>query len=76
MNLNVRFYLAIFATFGLVIPTQADDYTFFVHQIQMDGDGDATNDLDWDVSVPQEGSQQSPLAINPCLLYTSPSPRD
>ena len=65
MNLSVRFYLAIIAVFGLVIPTQADDYTFFVHQIQMDGDGDATNDLDWDVSVPQEGSQQSPLAINP-----------
>ncbi len=54
---------AIFA--ALVTPVTAQDYTFFVHQIQMDGDGDPTNDLDWDISVAQEGQQLSPLAINP-----------
>jgi hypothetical protein len=65
MNIVTRLYLPIIAVLGLVTPAVTDDYTFFVHQIQMDGDGDAANDLDWDVSVPQEGSQQSPLAINP-----------
>ena len=65
MKIAIRFTLAIIAVLGLITPAVANDYTFFVHQIQMDGDGDAANDLDWDVSVPQEGSQQSPLAINP-----------
>lgn len=37
----------------------ASDYTFFVRQVQMP---DAT---EWDVTVAKEGSQQSPLAINP-----------
>jgi len=39
--------------------TADDDYTFFIRQIQM------PEALEWDVSVDQEGSQQSPLAINP-----------
>tara|TARA_R110002096_G_scaffold238140_4_gene429585 strand:+ start:2078 stop:3130 length:1053 start_codon:yes stop_codon:yes gene_type:complete len=62
-------FLPLIALLGLsaalVTPAQAQDYTYFVHQIQMDGDGDPNNDLDWDVSVDQEGSETSPLAINP-----------
>ena len=65
MKIPNRFTLTIAAVLGLITPALSNDYTFFVQQIQMDGDGDAANDLDWDVSVPQEGSQQSPLAINP-----------
>lgn len=38
---------------------KAGDYTFFVRQIQM------PDAAEWDVTVAQEGSQQSPLAINP-----------
>ena len=38
---------------------QATGYTFFVRQIQMPGD------VEWDASVAQQGSQLSPLAINP-----------
>lgn len=37
----------------------ANDYTFFIRQIQM------PDAAEWDVSVAQQGSQQSPLAINP-----------
>lgn len=38
---------------------EAADFTFFVRQIQM------PDEAAWDVSVAQQGSQQSPLAINP-----------
>lgn len=38
---------------------EAQDYTYFVRQIQM------PDEAEWDVSVGQAGSQQSPLAINP-----------
>jgi hypothetical protein len=38
---------------------KANDYTFFVRQIQM------PDAAEWDVTVAQTGSQQSPLAINP-----------
>jgi hypothetical protein len=37
----------------------ADDYTFFVRQVQMPWQ------LQWDVAVQKQGSQQSPLAVNP-----------
>jgi len=36
-----------------------DDYTFFIRQVQM------PDELEWDVTVEQEGSRQSPLSINP-----------
>lgn len=43
-------------------PTNADDdYTFFVRQIQLN----PTGELEWDMDVAQEGSEQSPLPINP-----------
>ncbi len=38
---------------------QSTGYTFFIRQTQMPGD------VAWDVPVTQQGSQQSPLAINP-----------
>ncbi len=37
----------------------AGNFTFFIRQIQL------PDELEWDVSVAQEGSQPSPLAINP-----------
>jgi hypothetical protein len=42
-----------------VSPAIAIDYTFFVRQVQM------PDAAEWDVTVAQDGSQQSPLAINP-----------
>jgi len=50
--------LALLAGFAASF-VQAGDYTFFVRQLQM------PDEAAWDVSVNQEGSQQSPLAINP-----------
>ncbi|NLT69556.1 MAG: hypothetical protein GXX91_02530 [Verrucomicrobiaceae bacterium] len=47
---------ALFVGCGIV---HAQDYTYFVRQIQM------PDEAEWDVSVDQSGSQQSPLAINP-----------
>ncbi|MEM9281981.1 MAG: hypothetical protein AAGA96_09155 [Verrucomicrobiota bacterium] len=47
------------------LPAVSQEYTYFVHQIQMDGDSDPANDLDWDISVEQQGTQLSPLPINP-----------
>jgi len=40
-------------------PLLGGDYTFFIRQIQL------PDELEWDVSVAQEGSQPSALAINP-----------
>jgi hypothetical protein len=52
---------ALGALFVLLSPVTlpASDYTFFVRQIQM------PDEVGWDVTVAQEGSQLSPLAINP-----------
>jgi len=48
------------AFLALATPAPADDdYTFFIRQVQM------PDELIWDVAVDQEGSQLSPLAINP-----------
>ncbi len=54
-----RHILRILVCLGLASPAAADNYTFFVRQLQM------PNEAAWDVSVAQQGSQQSPLAINP-----------
>lgn len=58
-----HFYLQLLTAFilgGLSQSLQADDdYTYFVRQIQM------PDAAEWDMSVAQEGSAQSPLAINP-----------
>lgn len=55
-----RFLLAALLLGALgAISAQAQTYTFFIRQIQMPGD------VEWDVSVSQQGSQLSPLAINP-----------
>lgn len=53
--------LAVFLAALCLLPAlaPAQDYTFFIRQIQMPGD------VEWDVDVAQQGSQQSPLAINP-----------
>ncbi len=39
--------------------TAADEYTYFVRQLQM------PDEAEWDMSVEQKGQTQSPLAINP-----------
>tara|TARA_R110000850_G_scaffold130654_4_gene251239 strand:- start:1342 stop:2382 length:1041 start_codon:yes stop_codon:yes gene_type:complete len=65
MKYFIRSFTLLSSVLLLFVQSEAQDYTFFVHQIQMDGDADASNDLDWDVSVTQEGSDISPLAINP-----------
>lgn len=51
--------VAAFAALAPIFPASADDYTYFVRQIQM------PDAAEWDVSVTQQGSQQSPLEINP-----------
>ncbi|MDF1740154.1 MAG: hypothetical protein P1U86_13410 [Verrucomicrobiales bacterium] len=55
-------FLILF-TASLLCPGSArsdsDDYTFFVRQIQL------PDELEWDTTVPQEGSQRSELEINP-----------
>jgi hypothetical protein len=56
----MKTFLSFLLTLAAVLPTaKADDYTFFVRQIQM------PDEAEWDVTVAQTGSQQSPLAINP-----------
>lgn len=53
-------YICCALTVALLSNTlTAADFTFFVRQIQM------PDEAAWDVSVGQQGSQQSPLAINP-----------
>lgn len=52
--------LTLLLIFAVILPaTATDDYTFFVRQIQM------PDEAEWDVTITQKGSQQSPLAINP-----------
>lgn len=47
-------------TFAMLLSVvRADDYTFFVRQLQM------PDEVAWDVTIAQAGSRQSPLAINP-----------
>ncbi len=53
--LPIAFLLGAFLSAGVL----GSDYTFFIRQVQMPGD------VQWDVSVAQQGSQQSPLAVNP-----------
>lgn len=55
-------YLLLIALVSLApsaVFSDSDNYTFFVRQIQM------PDEAEWDVTVAQQGSQQSPLAINP-----------
>lgn len=47
------------ASFAPAPRAAAADYTFFVRQIQM------PDAAEWDVSVTQQGTQLSPLAVNP-----------
>ncbi len=49
----------LFGLFLLPAISQAQGYTFFIRQVQM------PDQLQWDLSVSQQGSQQSALAINP-----------
>ncbi|MDF1659917.1 MAG: hypothetical protein P1U58_20045, partial [Verrucomicrobiales bacterium] len=57
--------LLLFTTVSIFPPSDElrgdDDYTFFVRQIQLQD----TGELEWDMDVDQEGSDQSPLPINP-----------
>lgn len=57
--LHKTIQLSFLATLLLSVPAGANDYTFFIRQVQM------PNAAEWDVSVDQNGSQLSPLAINP-----------
>lgn len=41
------------------LPIGAGDYTFFIRQVQL------PDELEWDIVVPQQGSQPSPLPVNP-----------
>ena len=59
MKSRILTALCLVAAFVLSGMVQAQDYTFFVRQVQM------PDEAEWDVSVAQQGSQQSPLAINP-----------
>ncbi len=51
--------ICISAAFAFTGIAQAQNYTYFVRQVQM------PDEAEWDVSVSQQGTQQSPLAINP-----------
>jgi len=57
------FLLSLLLLLSLLIPSvgfsQNSNYSHFIRQIQM------PDALEWDVVVDQEGSQQSPLEINP-----------
>lgn len=57
-KINYRI-LCLLGVLSILNSAKADDYSFFVRQIQM------PDEAEWDVSVGQEGSEQSPLAINP-----------
>lgn len=57
---NILFFLPLLClVLAANLQADNDDYTFFVRQIQMPDEGT------WDVAVDQQGSQQSPLPINP-----------
>lgn len=60
MNSIPRFFFCTaFALCLSQLVAFADDYTFFVRQIQLPDEGE------WDVSVDQNGTRQSELPINP-----------
>lgn len=59
MKRHLPFLPLLAFLFGPLLSAKAQDYTFFIRQIQMPGD------VQWDVSVTQQGTRQSPLAINP-----------
>ncbi len=59
MKRHLPFLPLLALLFGPLLSAKAQDYTFFIRQIQMPGD------VQWDISVAQQGSRQSPLAINP-----------
>lgn len=59
MNLKITTAFCLIASFVFGSIARTQDYTYFVRQIQM------PDEAEWDVSVNQQGSQQSPLAINP-----------
>lgn len=57
--MNRSLYFAFLSLLVALAPAHASDYTFFVRQVQM------PDAAEWDVTVAQQGTQQSPLAINP-----------
>ena len=61
MKSVLRAFSLLTLALALTVPADlaANNYTFFVRQVQM------PLGTQWDVSVDQEGSRQSPLAINP-----------
>lgn len=59
MRLSLKLILCALTAVLSSQAIKAADFTFFVRQIQM------PDEAAWDVSVSQQGSQQSPLAINP-----------
>ncbi|MEX2580285.1 MAG: hypothetical protein WD342_14600 [Verrucomicrobiales bacterium] len=59
MNHIVKIAWLALCAFALPSIVQAGDYTYFIRQIQM------PDEVEWDVTVEQSGSQQSPLEINP-----------
>lgn len=62
MKLNPLFLCSALAFLSFIPASlDADDYTFFIRQIQLQD----TGDLEWDMDVAQEGSDQSALPINP-----------
>lgn len=62
MNL-LRTILIVGASALAALPTSGvlagGDYTFFIRQVQL------PDELEWDISVAQQGSQPSPLPVNP-----------
>ncbi len=52
-------FLLLAIIFGASSESKAQTYTYFIRQVQMPGD------VEWDMSVSKNGSQLSPLAINP-----------
>lgn len=56
---SIRFLLLLSSALFSLPAAADDDYTFFIRQVQM------PDALIWDVAVDQQGSQLSPLAINP-----------
>ena len=53
------FFIALAAATFAPALKSADDYTFFIRQLQM------PDEAEWDMSVEQKGQAQSALAINP-----------
>ncbi len=58
--LSLIYFLAVFSlAFGSAPASADDNYTFFVRQVQM------PDELEWDMDVTQQGTDQSALPINP-----------